>query len=1343
MKTVKIRTLSIVLAMMLIALSVFIPLPLIADEDNSIDYSTFNGRKSWLFNKSPSEENFQVNMLNAAVDTDKGYFYAPTNWTQTQPVNYEFKTGHRYVVNFKWKVSAKPTEGFQLQLKSNDTVFKNYGWMSTTPTDWQTDRISFTATNTGLLKIYMNAGTGQTFYVDTVSVYEVGTPVRFDFNDDTQILAKYADKSKNFDVSVNDKNTLSVNVATQWSTNCQFVPDYLLEFGKKYEVTFRYKSSVVSSSNIVNIFYNNGSGKWDGFQGNATSGGFAQPTLKTSNKDDWNTTMFSFVSANDETHPYLSFVFRSTAAGQYEIDDITINEVIPPNIGKIVYDTKDGNTREADLTSYTAGQDFYLETPTRKGHEFEGWYTEDTFENKVEKVTVPEKDKTVTVYAKWSVKPKYELDFEKSTDLEVGASWYAGQGCNPVISKLGDNNVLSVKGSKDLSASSGRFPVYLVPGTYKYSFKYRANPVAKGDKYSFSFIVANNTATDNTTLSAGKKICSVFDFAVISTDEKFENVSGTFEITDAMLSDTASALGFMIKTAKYEDMFYLDDLKVEKVTPIKVEFESNGGDEVAEIMTSKGEIIELPDIMKSGYVLDGWYNSDYSKKYGNAGEKFTVPDISESMKLYASWKENKKWLIDFEKSKDLEIGTSWFANYQPKIVLEDSNHSLEFKGNKDNANSIARLSIPLSAGKQYSYSFDYKTLPLEEGDSYYAALLVVDKKATDNTGLDKGTRLSTPLSFVKVNTNGEYKNIFGTFTVPNDLDSNKNRLAIAVKTSKQDDMIWFDNILVQEIEEASYSSSKTYDFDNPQGIVTPAAGTSLSDGSLVFNSDWAKYMCLDYILKDNQAYSITVYYKVELKEGQDYQSFRFLYDYGTSSSHDYKTQTISNSGWISGNNKDYTDLVNTFTVKPTGIEDGKCFFWLGFDADPGTAKDSAKKGGGKIVIDKIVISEKDQLKYAPQKTFNFDDKGELLSVPSGSEVKNSTMIFPCSWGKWLGLQYLLKNDQDYEMTVKYKVQLAPGQKSQSVNLAAAYGTESNKVKNITDFGWQQFSNTEYDTFVAKFKITPNMVSAGSNYLWLYLNANPGTEGPDDALKGGGKLIIDSITVKEAKPIVPVKKKTWTFDDKSDLLSIPSLATVKDGALVDKCGWGQNLGMAYIFEPNRTYQITVKYKVNTPNQSLHLVLYSGSLTSKKNKMGTVINWKRVSDTSYTTLEYEVDTNEEMFEGGYYYMWLYLNNDPEYGGYFYIDEITVENMGPLDYRLYGDAIENYEWKPFDEDVVYGDWKNWSMSNLNTEKTANFDDKNTSKAFLIYVIGGAALVLIAGAGLFIVKKKKSKKV
>ena len=265
------------------------------------------------------------------------------------------------------------------------------------------------------------------------------------------------------------------------------------------------------------------------------------------------------------------------------------------------------------------------------------------------------------------------------------------------------------------------------------------------------------------------------------------------------------------------------------------------------------------------------------------------------------------------------------------------------------------------------------------------------------------------------------------------------------------------------------------------------------------------------------------------------------------------------------------------------------------------------------------------------------------------------------------------------------------------------------------------------------------VSDGSDYLWLFLNGDP------DISKGtgGGTLYIDSIVVKEKEPLKPEKKKTWTFDDKSDLLSIPSLATIKDGALVDKCGWGQNLGFAYMFEPERTYQITIKYKVDTPNQQLHLVLYSGSMTAPKKVMGTIINWKRASNTSYTTLTYEVDTNAEMFVDGNNLMWIYLNNDPELGGTLYIDEITVENMGPLDYRLYGNAIESYEWKAYEEDTEYSDWKQWELKAAPSNNADSFNADIKSINVWVYIIIGSAVLLLAGVttSFVIIRKKKSK--
>ena len=1485
------KPLALILALILVISATLIPTSIIASAaTEDIDYSLFTGRHTWKFDTDAANENFQINMLNAVVDKNNGYFSAPTNWAQTQPVNYEFIAGKTYVVNFKWKLSAKPTDGFQFQLRVNDTAFKNYGWMSSVPTDWQTDRIQFTAGNTGLLKIYMNAGTGETLYIDTISIYEVGSSVRFDFSDDTQLMVRYY--SSNFTYTTDE--TLSANVTKQWSTDFQFVPDYVIENGKKYTVTFKYKANTALTGNKFVVSYHKGTAGWNYYD---NENGFVTPSLNTAAANTWYTGEFTFVANNGADYPYLDFLLRPTKAATYEFDDITINEVEIPNVGTVILDTGDGKTEEANLGELLGGDTFLLPTLSRVGYEFVSWHTNSELTNPIDSVKVPNKGESVTVYAEWKIQEFYNLDFSESTDLEVGASWFGGSGCNPEIKELDGNKVLSVKGSKNTSASTARLPISLKPGVYTYSFKYRANPANAGDQYSLSFIASNNEATDNTTLAAGKVIGSIISWQALSTDNDFVEKSGNITVTEEMLANNANKLTLLFKTSQESDMLYIDDFVFSLSSPVTVSFDVDGGDKIEDVLTASGSKIVLPNTLKGGKTFDGWYDSPaLTNKVGDIGDEYVVPSGSDTVTLYAKWGDECEWNFTFENKKDLDVGASWFAGYAPTIADDNGNGALLIKGNKDTANCVARLPLALSSNTTYTYSFDYKTIPVEAGDSYSVSLAIVDNKSKDNTELSNGKRISTVFSFAVIDTGNEYKNAFGTFTVAEDMiSSNANRLAIFIKTSRKDAVMYIDNFNIKKSTNPTYTESKTYDFDDATGILSPIAGSTLSNGALEIECGWGKYMSLDYILKDNQAYNITMYYKVALKEGQQYQSFKLLYDYGTASSHDYLTQNIGTSGWVSGTSQEYIGLKSSFTVKTTGIEDGKCFLWLGIDGDPGTAEDAAIKGGGKIIIDKIVISEKKDVVYVPEKEFKFDDINEVLSLPSGSNMKNGELIHKANWSQWLGLEYIVKNNQQYEITIKYKVKFANGQKSQSMNFAVGYGSESKSEKTISSFGWSTLKNTEYDTFVSRFTVTANMVSEGCNYLWLYLNGDPGTakdaankgggtlyidsivvkekaetpylankefkfddkseilalpagstvkdgnivntcgwglwlgleyliknnqqyeitirykvklangqkyqsmnfgvahgsesksenmissfgwqtlknteydtfvsrftvnadtvsdgsdylwlflNGDPDISKGtgGGTLYIDSIVVKEKEPLKPEKKKTWTFDDKSDLLSIPSLATIKDGALVDKCGWGQNLGFAYMFEPERTYQITIKYKVDTPNQQLHLVLYSGSMTAPKKVMGTIINWKRASNTSYTTLTYEVDTNAEMFVDGNNLMWIYLNNDPELGGTLYIDEITVENMGPLDYRLYGNAIESYEWKAYEEDTEYSDWKQWELKAAPSNNADSFNADIKSINVWVYIIIGSAVLLLAGVttSFVIIRKKKSK--
>lgn len=552
------KPLALILALILVISATLIPTSIIASAaTEDIDYSLFTGRHTWKFDTDAANENFQINMLNAVVDKNNGYFSAPTNWTQTQPVNYEFIAGKTYVVNFKWKLSAKPTDGFQFQLRVNDTAFKNYGWMSTVPTDWQTDRIQFTAGNTGLLKIYMNAGTGETLYIDTISIYEVGSSVRFDFSDDTQLMVRYY--SSNFTYTTDE--TLSANVTKQWSTDFQFVPDYVIENGKKYTVTFKYKANTALTGNKFVVSYHKGTAGWNYYD---NENGFVTPSLNTAAANTWYTGEFTFVANNGADYPYLDFLLRPTKVATYEFDDITICQAA----GSVNLNLGD-STQTANTFGLKAGASYTLPSATKVGYALEGWYSEPEFKTAVTKVNVPAEGSSITVYAKWKKAVSYFLDFNKASDLEFGASWNGDS-----IPKI-NNNELHMRGSANANPSYARLPILLEAGTYNYSFKYRANPVNTGDTYTLHMYAGLNSATDMNSINSpytSAKAVNIFNAAQLSTGQEYVTKTGSFVITEEMLSEGSDRLTLRFMSATRYAELYIDDLYIEKAFSADFDF---------------------------------------------------------------------------------------------------------------------------------------------------------------------------------------------------------------------------------------------------------------------------------------------------------------------------------------------------------------------------------------------------------------------------------------------------------------------------------------------------------------------------------------------------------------------------------------------------------------------------------------------------------------------------------------------------------------------------------------------------------------------------------------------------
>ena len=114
-------------------------------------------------------------------------------------------------------------------------------------------------------------------------------------------------------------------------------------------------------------------------------------------------------------------------------EDVIVNAVITPTVYKITY-ILDGGTMPADAPrQYTIETEtFDLPVPQRDYYSFEGWYTEDTFVNRVAQVSQGSTG-NVTLYAKWQQTSTEGVQYEQLEDGSYMVSGYDGDSGEVLI----------------------------------------------------------------------------------------------------------------------------------------------------------------------------------------------------------------------------------------------------------------------------------------------------------------------------------------------------------------------------------------------------------------------------------------------------------------------------------------------------------------------------------------------------------------------------------------------------------------------------------------------------------------------------------------------------------------------------------------------------------------------------------------------------------------------------------------------------------------------------------------------------------------------------------------------
>lgn len=301
-----------------------------------------------------------------------------------------------------------------------------------------------------------------------------------------------------------------------------------------------------------------------------------------------------------------------------------------------------------------------------------------------------------------------------------------------------------------------------------------------------------------------------------------------------------------------------------------------------------------------------------------------------------------------------------------------------------------------------------------------------------------------------------------------------------------------------------------------------------------------------------------------------------------------------------------------------------------------------------VTVKEVVIKEDEPVE---SKTYDFENADGITTKSSSYKVENGTLVNEANWAQRIGFDFVLKNNQEYNITMKYKVKLNAGQTLQAVNIRWYAGSKNEVKQLLKNEGWINWKNTAFKTYKTTITIDADQLTKNENYIWLDLNADPGTDKPT---LGGGKIIIDSVFIEESKPITPDTTKIFTFDNEDDILYLPDSAKINNGALNEKCGWGHILKLDYTLAPNSTYQMTVKYRV-TGEQQLDVGICS--MGNDRYTLSKLFNWFTTSKTEWTTKTIEFKTTDENVHKSNRTLALYLNCDGSYGNMLVIDEIKV--------------------------------------------------------------------------------------
>ena len=322
--------------------------------------------------------------------------------------------------------------------------------------------------------------------------------------------------------------------------------------------------------------------------------------------------------------------------GNFPIDDYTTK--IENNFGNVTltanftinqytisFDTDGGSEVPSITDDYGQAVEAPAD-PTKEGHDFKGWFTDDTFAEEYEFTTIPAED--ITVYAKWEIQ-KFTVTFAGSdiapvTDVPYGST--VERPANPTRDPEGETKYRFLGWFSDSGLTEAfdfSTPIKEDTTIYAQWLSYEEEPILYNVSYKTS--ADSEDALSIGTFVEGEQMVlpSVPDDAV--NHKVFTGFTLEGDTAETPVVYNAGDV-FTIGT---EDLIFIVVWEAETHS---VTFDSNGGNEVETQYVEYNKKATEPSCQKRGFILKGWFTEDGTKF------SFDTP-ITEDIVLKAEWEE--------------------------------------------------------------------------------------------------------------------------------------------------------------------------------------------------------------------------------------------------------------------------------------------------------------------------------------------------------------------------------------------------------------------------------------------------------------------------------------------------------------------------------------------------------------------------------------------------------------------------------------------------------------------------------------------------------------------------------